>query len=286
MPDTLLTNKQKKEITKLIALQNYSGIISILNSVSTAHAGSAKTKDKRFVLRGIVGSVNEKTGNKPEKIRTKDFFSIGKKLCSHKDINAFEIGANIIWFGYEYNKSYVIKTLQKIADHDNWEVRESVTGALANLLRKYPEFYGIMKKWVKHKSANIRHAVVLASVGLDDPEKPENVHKAFNLLEPLLYDKSVYVKKNLGPFILGGWWGRHYPKEFFRQLDKWIKIKDGNVRWNVAMCFNNSTGNRYPKEALKYLKLLSSDNNPVVRRAVKSTYNFLKKRHSGLYLAI
>jgi hypothetical protein len=77
---------------------------------------------------------------------------------------------------------------------------------------------------------------------------------------------------------------RHYPEEFFRKLDKWVKLKDENVRWNIAMCFNNSTGNSFPLEAVKYLKILNKDANPVVQRAVKSTMRFLIKRSPDLVL--
>jgi hypothetical protein len=67
--------------------------------------------------------------------------------------------------------------------------------------------------------------------------------------------------------------------ELLKQLTKWIKIKDPHVSWNIAMTFNNSFGYRYSHEALKYLKFLSKDENPVVQRAVRSTINHLKKRN-------
>jgi hypothetical protein len=73
-----------------------------------------------------------------------------------------------------------------------------------------------------------------------------------------------------------------FPAETFRQLDKWIRIKDENVRWNIAMAFNNSFGNKYPKQAVKYLRFLSKDNSIVVQRAVKSTLNHLKKRNKNI----
>ena len=50
------------------------------------------------------------------------------------------------------------------------------------------------------------------------------------------------------------------------------------------MVFNNSFGYRYPKEAVKYLKILSKDKSPVVQRAVKSAINHLKKRNRNISL--
>ena len=46
MPDTLLTPIQKKNILSAIENKDFRKIISILESVKTSHAGTAKTKDK------------------------------------------------------------------------------------------------------------------------------------------------------------------------------------------------------------------------------------------------
>ena len=61
-----------------------------------------------------------------------------------------------------------------------------------------------------------------------------------------------------------------------------VKIKDENVRWNIAMAFNCSFGNKYPEDALKFLKILSGDKSKVVSRAVLSTLRSLNKRHPRL----
>jgi HEAT repeat protein len=99
-----------------------------------------------------------------------------------------------------------------------------------------------------------------------------------------MYDSSQYVKKNLGPFILGSYYGNNMPGIVLGFLDKMIKVKDQNVRWNIAMAFNNSFGNHHSNEAVKYLKILANDSNPVVQRAVKSTLNHLRKRDKSLKL--
>jgi 3-methyladenine DNA glycosylase AlkD len=172
--------------------------------------------------------------------------------------------------------------LMKIADDPNWEVREYAAGAVAATVANFPRFYKTLEKWRKHRSENVRRVVVMSAAGLKNKKDSACTKKAFALLEPLLYDSSVYVKKNLGPFAIGSWYGYSFPKETFRQLDKWVRIKDANVRWNVAMAFNNSFGNHYPGQALKYLKILSSDKNNTVRRAVISTLRMLRKRHPDL----
>lgn len=275
MKDTLLTKKQKAAISDYLKLRNYSGIISILDIISTKHSGTAKMKDKRYVIAEIVKHISEANHKNPER----EFYKAGVKILKIRSDNAKEVGIHILWRGYSYNKPSVTKWLYKITDDKNWEVREYAAGALAGTLKEYPGFYPTLKKWIKDRSENIRRGVVLAAIALRDKNDPVKIKKAFDLFEPLMYDSSVYVKKNLGPFIVGSYFGNHLPDETFRFLNKMLKIKNENVRWNIAMAFNNSFGNRYPKEAVKYLRALSKDQSPVVQRAMRSTLNHLRKRH-------
>ncbi len=280
MIDSLLSQNQKKKIVDAIKVKKYERVVSILESVKTAHAGTAKTKDKRFTIKAIIKHVKD-TYKNPLAIE-KTFFIIGNKFCKMDEGVAKQIGASLIWRAYRLNPKKVEHFLLKIADHSNWEVRESAGGAFANTLYNNDKFYLTLKKWTTHKSVNIRRAVVVGAFGLRERKKPADIKRAFKLLEPLLYDPAVYVKKNLGPFVLGSYYGNSYPNELFSQLNKWIKIKDPNVRWNVAMTFNNSFGHRYPKEAIRYLAVLSKDENPMVKRAVLSTLKHLRKRYKNL----
>jgi hypothetical protein len=275
MKDTLLTKKQKALIADYLKERDFRGIISILDSISTKHSGTAKMKDKRYVIAEIVRHIKDVDHKNPER----EFFKAGLNILKINSDNAKEVGIHILWRGYSHNRSSVTKWLYTITDDKNWEVREYAAGALAETLKEYPEFYSTLKKWVKDGSENIRRGVVLAAVALRDKNDPVKIKKAFELFEPLMYDSSVYVKKNLGPFIIGSYFGNHLPDETFRFLNRMLKVKDDNVRWNIAMAFNNSFGNRYPNEAVKYLRVLSKDPSPVVQRAVKSTLYHLRKRH-------
>ncbi len=271
MKDSLLTEKQKKEILKLIKEKDHAGIISILEKIKTDHAGTAKTKDKMFVLREIVKHIVENSGN-----REKDFFETGFYFCSREEVVSKEIGISLVWRGYRFNKKKVKEILLKTADHNNWEVREYAAGAFANTHYENREIYKDLQKWTKHPSENVRRAVVFSALALRDKD---NCEKAFTLLEPLMFDNSKYVKKNLGPFILGSLFGNKYPRETIRQLRKWSKIRDCNVRWNIIMSFNNSFGNSHPEEALNVLKYFIGDIDLTVKRAMLSTLRFLSKKH-------
>ncbi len=280
MKDTLLTKKQKAVIELALKKQDYKKIITELDKVSTKHSGTAKMKDKRYVIAEIFRHIEEANHKNPER----EFFNAGLKILGIKSDNAKEVGIHILWRGYKYNKANVTKWLYKITDDANWEVREYAAGALVQTITLNPKFYSTLKKWVKDKSENIRRGVVLSAVALRDKKDPAKIKKAFSLFELLLYDSSMYVKKNLGPFILGSYFGNALPDEMFRFLDRIIKIKDENVKWNAAMVFNNSFGNRYPNEAIKYLRILAKDESKVVQRAVKSTLNHLRKRNRNISL--
>lgn len=274
MKDSLLTDKKKLEIVKSIKDENYSNLITILEKIKTGHANTAKTKDKRFVISEIVRYVLEK-----EKTPEKKYYDMGIYFCDRKEEVAKEIGVSLIWRGYKINKKNVEKYLIRIADDPNWEVREYAGNAFANTLFHNHSFYDTVIELTKHHSENVRRAVVFSAMAFREKKL---LSKAFAIFEPLLFDNSKYVRKNLGPFILGSYFGNKYPEETIRQLKKWSKIRDANVRWNIIMAFNNSFGNKYPEKALEVLEKFAGDVDIIVQRALKSTFNFLAKRHKKL----
>lgn len=280
MKDTLLTPRHKSQIAGHIEKADFEKIIAILDSISTKHSGTAKMKDKRYVIAEIVRHITEANYKTPER----EFYKAGLSILKLNSDNAKEVGIHILWRGYRYNTSAVTKWLFRITDDPNWEVREYAAGALGGTLKENLEFYSTLKKWTKDSSENIRRGVVLAAVVLRDKNDPAKLKKAFALFEPLMYDSSVYVKKNLGPFILGSYFGNGATEVTMQFLGRMLKVKNENVRWNIAMAFNNSFGSNHPELARKFLKALSKDTSPAVQRAVKSTINHLRKRHAGFAL--
>lgn len=275
----MLDEKHKKKIISFIEKNEYDKLISFLDSLKTKHAGTPKTDIKRFTIKEITNRflAEENTKNSQKK-----FFELGRGLCLMDEPVAQEIGISLIWRGYKFNKRETKEILLKIADSDNWEVREYAAGAFINALKENPELYKTMLNWAKHKSENIRRAVVFSALAFSDKKDTLKLSNAFAILEPLMADSSAYVKKNLGPFILGSHLGNHHPEETFSQLTKWLKSDNEHVKWNIVMTFNNSFGNKYPEKALEILKILAKEKNKVVSRAVISTLRHLNKRHSKL----
>ena len=91
MKDSLLTDKNKAEINSAIKKADLKKTVSILEKYKTGHADTAKTKDKRFVIKEIVNHI-ESTSNNP----VKDYFLTGNSLCNMNEPTAKEIGVSLI----------------------------------------------------------------------------------------------------------------------------------------------------------------------------------------------
>ncbi|MBS1519306.1 MAG: HEAT repeat domain-containing protein [Bacteroidetes bacterium] len=269
--NSLLSEKDKIKIKNLISSRNLSEIIKILEKVKTSHANTAKTKDKRFVIREIVREIIDSG-----KDTGKDYFQTGLFFCRRKEDNAKEIGISLIWRGYKQNPGKVKEFLLKTADDQNWEVREYAGSAFADTLFYNREFYKDLIEWTKHPTENVRRAVVFSALGMRDEK---NLNKAFRILRSLMNDRSIYVRKNLGPFILGSYFGNKFPEETTAFLHNCLNDRDLYVRWNVIMSFNNSFGKKYPGKAFEILKYFYDDENLVVIRAMRSTLKFLRRHH-------
>ncbi len=99
------------------------------------------------------------------------------------------------------------------------------------------------------------------------------------MIEPLLSDKTVYVRKNLGSYAIGDGLLRCYPTITIKHLHRWADSKDESVLWNVAMAFASYGGSRNWHEGMKILTQLATDDRRYVWRAVASACLYLARRH-------
>jgi len=172
----------------------------------------------------------------------------------------------------------LLAKIRKMADSPNWEVREDAASEIKRINDKFfLEYLPVWKKWVKDPNPNIRRAVEVGLLRI----KKEFASHALDLLDPLVYDNDSYVRKNCGPFALSHV-GYKDPDTTFQRLRKWMKIKDKNVRWNVAMCLGVWFGQSYPDESLKLLKILAKDQERFVWRAAASSLVKLIRKYPKL----
>ena len=271
--DSILSERLKSLIRRFAKRLDTEQIMAALDSVSTPHAGTAKTKDKRFVIRELEHAIEESN----DSVRL--FYKYGKKLCIAKSGNSKEVGVSLIWRGYAESPSNVMELILQTADHNNWEVREYAASALIRLVAGNPELYNEMLRLTSHGSENVRRAVLFSALAF---KNEKNCAKGLKIISLLLSDASAYVRRNLGPFILGSHFGNSLPKQTFKLLRKMSRSKDRNVLWNLAMSFNNSFGWKYPDESLEFLKGLLQYEDGFVRNAAVSSIRHLSRRHPVL----
>jgi|GEM_PF-474877 len=167
----------------------------------------------------------------------------------------------------------------RIADDAHWEVREDANAVLLPLLQmRFDEIIALLRQWTKHPSENVRRAVVLIVKKAGKERRPGWGEPLLELLEPLLSDRSEYVRKSLGPFAVGDGLLRYYPDLTLERLSRWIEVLDPQVRWNVAMAFSAAEGAKHLDAALPILERLAEDNRRFVWRAVASAMRNLGRQ--------
>lgn len=197
---------------------------------------------------------------------------------SARDLGAM-LAANLIPWLYPQSRQEVCEIMAHIAGDPHWEVRESASHVLLQLVKiDFNEAYSILQQWVTHPSEYMRRAVALSVKKIGKERHPYWGGPLLDLIEPLLYDRSVYVRKNLGAFAIGDGLLRYYPELTLERLYSWSALEDEQVLWNVAMVFSAAEATKHLDEALAILASLARDKRRYVWRAVASAIRNLGRR--------
>jgi len=206
-------------------------------------------------------------------------FEWSKKLVLRRETRSLACLMLALENPYPRHEEEVKKLLLTLGNDERWEIRESTAYAFANvLLKNFDKVYFLFQQWVKHDSENIRRAVALAAKYAAKTRKPDYGEPLLRLVEPLLKDRSIYVRKNLGPFAIGDGLLRCYPKLTMQYVEKWSQSQDEQALWNVAMIFSSAEGAKHCDEALPILRRLALDERRFVWRAVASALRNLGRR--------
>ena len=183
---------------------------------------------------------------------------------------------------YQVHTETVQRLLLQLADDENWGVREGAAGGFARVLEDhFDQVYPIYQEWARHPSENVRRAVVLAVMPVvrDKKHGAQRAAHCLRLLEPLLADRSQYVRKNLGPFAIGAAILNHHPDLTLATLERWRdRYTDEQVRWNLAMALSASGGVAHAERGMAFLHTLADDERRTVWRAVASAARALGKK--------
>jgi HEAT repeat protein len=266
------TEMWEAEFLKALEQTDLSRLIEILeqrNKSSGTPLGSDKVKALRAIQRRL---------SNPD-----EAYQWATKLLRSERAAARSLGAmmapSFIEHLYGQHPRKAQELMVRIAEDAHWEVREEINAVVLPLLQaRFDEVVALLGQWTKHPSENVRRAVVLTVKKAGKERRPDWGAPLLDLLEPLLSDRSVYVRKNLGPFAIGDGLLRYYPDLTLERLARWVEAQDEQVRWNVAMAFSAAEGGRHVDAALPILELLAEDDRRFVWRAVASAMRSLGRR--------
>lgn len=208
-------------------------------------------------------------------------FALACALAERPEQLAKGLAAGLLAEQYPGHEEAVRDALLRLADDADWVVREYAASGLGDVLAEhFDDAYPWLAAWTRHPSANIRRAAVLATMPTARHTDAGRAARCLELLEPLLTDRNVYVRKNLGPFAIGAALLVHHPDITFATLARWRdQYDDDQARWNLAMACAAAGGARWPDRALAFLHTLADDARPYVWRAAASALiNLGRKR--------
>jgi 3-methyladenine DNA glycosylase AlkC len=189
------------------------------------------------------------------------------------------LGVRLVITHFSDRPDDVVALWLRLAEPRDWERREDAAWMLSELLvADFDDVYARCLEWVHHSSQNVRRAVVVGVKVAAKARVPEWGERFLDLFEPLLNDRSVYVRKNLGPFAVGDGLLRCYPELTLKRLAAWAKRSDEQTRWNVAMVFSAAEAAKHVGAALPILTELAADERRFVWRAVASAMRNLGRR--------
>lgn len=252
---------------------NFLDAIENLKKLGTGTRNTPNTQVKDKAIEFVILNIKDKSLLK----------DIAIQLARTEDVTAKEIAAPLLSSVYKENPYEISKIIKFLANNENWEVREWVAGACGEILTNHFElFYEDIKSWTNDSSGNVRRAAALAAMYAGKKRKEEYGEPLLDIVELLLTDSDVYVKKNLGQFAIGDGLLRYYPEKVLFRLNNWITIEDVNARWNIAKIFSSAEGMKYISQVHNIIQILLEDERYKVKKAIHSSLNKINKKNPGL----
>ena len=181
-----------------------------------------------------------------------------------------------------YPKYYddVLTIMMNLSNDENWGVREEITWAFTELFEKdFKNVYPVFQGWIINESPRVRRAIAVGAQRFGKSRKPQFAEPIFQLIEPLMSDSDEYVRRNLGPFVLGDGLINYYPSVAFEYLEKWATESNEQILWNVAMSFSSTAGFANPHEALQIISKLAQEKSKYVQSAIIKALRRLASKH-------
>lgn len=248
--------------------EDIEGLVSVLDSQKTAHAGTPRQAVKLKAVKLIEGHYDGSPAS---------LYKTGFAFAQSENEGAQEIGLVVLAPLFDRNPAEVTEIVLELVDSENWEVREWAASALRRIIGgEFEAIYPTLTEWAAHESPNVRRAVAVASAWAAKDLTEDECRLLLDLLGPLMEDDDPYVRKNMGAYAIGDSFLKAQP----RLVAEWLGQAGANERaqWNVAMALSSAEAAKQFDLLIEVLWKLAADERTVVRRATYKAVNNLAKR--------
>jgi len=245
------------------------GAIAILDTMKTAHAGTAPQAVKHAAIAQI------RKAYRPDSDRT---CAAGLALAISGSATAREIGISLLPPFYAAAPIPIDDRFLRTGDDASWEVREWAASALAHVISGHFDLvHPRLHEWTAHPSPNVRRMVVVAAGYAMRDCTTAQCRQLLDLLASVMADADPYVSRNLGAFALGSYAIRYQP-ELVAEWAPRLALDDERTARNLAMMFTTAEGARQAERFSELLARLAKDDRTRVRTAIrKATANLAKR---------
>jgi len=159
------------------------------------------------------------------------------RLCAARpEVEARQLACVLLSAYWKDHRKDVERLTLNLARDEDAEVRQYAASTMSRIVRaNFRLRLRYLQAWSRHPDPSVRRQVIIATVGVADPDRPERAKHLLNLLEPHLKDRDPYVRRNLGPFALGQGLLRAYPEATVVRFKQWLEEDDEGLRWNLAI---------------------------------------------------
>lgn len=238
--------------------------------LSSTHHGrpGAPLHAKRLVVREVLRSFHRNLDG---------LWEWTEKFARHSERTARQLALG--WLGrfWKPSPSAVERYARELAEDEDWEVREAAAGLFAKLLgQDWDRVYPLFKRWARSGSARLKRAVALS---LKSNYGARHAEDQLELADMLARESDDYVRRNLGPFVVGDGLLRYYTRATLEHVRRWSKSTSETMRWNAAMVFASAYAARLAREAIAIVGPLAEDSSLAVRRAAAAAIRNLARRN-------
>ena len=251
-----------------IERDSWAGAISALDSQKTAHAGTPRQAVKLQAAKIMSRHYGEGTAG---------LYEAATVFAGSESEGAQEVGLVLLGPMFGHNPAEVTDIIFRLADSENWEVREWAASALRRVISEnFAAIFPTVREWAGHDSPNVRRAAAVASGSAAGSCTEEECRQLLEALTPLLEDDDPYVRKNLGAFAIGDSFLKAQPA----LVADWLESASSHPRaqWNAAMALSAAEAANHLELLSGLLDQLAADERTVVRRAVYRAVLNLAKR--------